>query len=308
MRGVAWCERRGLLKSRGTTMKKVLFASTALVAASLAPAAFAEISVGISAEIGLTNNEGFSGEYADTPLVHTDFDITWTASGTTDNGLTFGATGDWDEANEDTLPEVFISGSFGTFTAGDTDGAYDRAMIEIAGGGLADEASNENGHSGFDGNEDNDDQILRYDIALGMATLSASFENDDNSNDDNDYIYGLGARLALGVATVGIGYQNDTDAETEVVGISAEGTFGPVTATAAYEDSDVTGDTTGISAVVDLGAVSVGVQYETNDGYDDDVYGVWADAPLGGGATFTAAFGQNSDGEAAYGFGVGMSF
>ena len=73
-------------------MKKILFASTALVAT--AGVAAAEVTISGYAEMGIFNP---STEDAETQFF-TDLDVTFTMSGEADNGLVFGATIDLDEA------------------------------------------------------------------------------------------------------------------------------------------------------------------------------------------------------------------
>ncbi len=77
-------------------MKKVLLASTALVmTAGVAAAQGVELSG--YAEIGVKGTEDNFGR--STEVFHHDFDVKITLSGETDNGLTFGATIDLDEAS-----------------------------------------------------------------------------------------------------------------------------------------------------------------------------------------------------------------
>ena len=121
-------------------MKKVLLASTALVVTS--GAAVAEVGLSGYAEMGIVGGGG-----AMETQFHHDIDVTFTLSGETDSGLSFGATIDLDEVGDDTgcagigaqpsnttcveEHSVFISGSFGTLTMGDTDGAFDWALTEV---------------------------------------------------------------------------------------------------------------------------------------------------------------------------------
>jgi outer membrane protein OmpU len=113
-------------------MKKVLFATTALVAT--AGVASADIALSGSAEMGIEWRQQHTPR---TQFQLQDIDITFTMSGTADNGLTFGAAIDLDEAtvanvdNDDGGVAIFISGDFGTLTMGDTDGALDWAMTEV---------------------------------------------------------------------------------------------------------------------------------------------------------------------------------
>lgn len=235
-------------------MKKVLFASTALVA--FAGAASADIALSGVAQMGLmdTNAAGVDVQFVQ------DIDVTFTMSGETDNGLTFGAAIDLDEGAaavgaDDAGVAAFISGAFGTLTMGDTDGGFDWGMGEVAlaGGSIND---NETTHAGYNGNAGLDGQwdgqVLRYDHTLGAFAFAVSLELKDSNNnafgapstaaqvaaaDDN---VGVGVRynLDLGGTTValGFGYQTGTDVtraagvitdlqNAKVMGISATATL-----------------------------------------------------------------------------------
>ncbi|MEK6216562.1 MAG: porin, partial [Boseongicola sp.] len=112
-------------------MKKVLLATTALVASSgFAMAQGIELSG--SAEIGLLDDGMNDAQF------FSSVDVRISLSGETDNGLTFGASVDLNDvadqavrtySNSDNVNNqaadytVFVSGSFGTLTIGDTDGA-----------------------------------------------------------------------------------------------------------------------------------------------------------------------------------------
>ncbi|GGG71152.1 porin [Salipiger pallidus] len=130
-------------------MKKILFATTALVAT--AGIASAEVALTGMAEIGIWDNGNDDTQF------FTDLDVTFTMTGEADNGLTFGATIDLDEATD--LPDfenpavqggenIFVSYGGATLTMGDTDGALDFIVPEmaLAGGSLADD---ETIHGGF---------------------------------------------------------------------------------------------------------------------------------------------------------------
>ncbi|CTQ32549.1 porin [Jannaschia rubra] len=240
-------------------MKKVLFASTALVA--FAGAASAEITLTGNAEMGVRNTDSFEidGGTGDISIdsgntgFHTDLDVTFTMSGETDGGLTFGATIDLDEGGDGSPFEnpsdqggetIFISGAFGTLTAGDTDGALDWALTEVSfdAGSLNDD---ETIHAGFNGNNGldglYDGQILRYDYSFGDFGVALSAEIDDDDGDGNDDVYGLGLRynLDLGgtIIGLGLGYQASEVAGTDVdaLGLSANATFmGDFTAGLSY--------------------------------------------------------------------------
>ncbi|MDA7428342.1 porin [Primorskyibacter aestuariivivens] len=103
-------------------MKKILFATTALVAT--AGIASADVALTGSAEMGIIGGD-FDGDAIETQF-HTDIDVTFTMSGEADNGLTFGASIDLDES--DGSGSAVGAGSFTceTRTAG----------VDLNGGGI----------------------------------------------------------------------------------------------------------------------------------------------------------------------------
>ncbi len=150
-------------------MKKVLLASTALVmtaGVAVAQGRRALLLLRRSGSRALEETLGWTAT-----VFHNDFDVKITLSGETDSGLTFGATMDLDELRGDSidpdgnLSSVFVSGSFGTLTMGDTDGAFDWAMDDIVWGtAIADDHSSHagwNGNSGLDGSVDGQENALR---------------------------------------------------------------------------------------------------------------------------------------------------
>ena len=232
-------------------MKNVLFASTALVA--FAGAASAEVTLSGFAEMGIFNNDSIGANTAATAVettngetsFFTDIDVTFTMSGETDGGLTFGASIDLDESGNGQPFEsagkqggetIFLSGAFGTLTAGDTDGALDWALTEVAfnSGSLSDD---ETVHAGFNGNNGldglYDGQIVRYDYSFGDFGVALSAElAEDAANVGNDDVFGIGFKyqLDLGGSEIGLGlgYQTASVGGTDVDtwGLSVNGSFG----------------------------------------------------------------------------------
>ena len=354
-------------------MKKVLFASTALVA--FASAAAAEVTLSGSAEMGIfdTSQDGVDAQF------HTDIDVTFTMSGETDGGLVFGASIDLDESDgsnvgEDTAPTVagpgpdgvlgtdddevefvvpgsfgaspaftgntqggetiFLSGGFGTITMGDTDGALDWAVTEVLfnSGSLTDNEE----HAGyFDGSgldEMGDGQILRYDYSFGDFGVALSAEQQNDSTDDA--ILGIGFKYGLDfggtVIDLGLGYQatedsidldldgdDDTTENVDVLALSANASFGAVTAGLIYADFDM-GDNDmehiGIGAGYSAGALALHAnygKYDIDNADDVEGFGVTAGYDLGGGAVVQFGYGNNDTGADdfdTYSFGVAMSF
>ena len=193
-------------------MKKVLFATTALVAT--AGVASADVALSGWAEMGIYGGDGVNEGFFQ------DIDVSFTMSGQTDNGLTFGAGVDLDEngaftPEDDGGATVFISGDFGTVTMGDTDGALDWAMTEAWVGNAGSLADDETSHVGalgsyLDGAYDG--QILRYNYSVGDFGVAVSVEMDDAGIRDVGYGIGFRYSMDLGGAdlSLGLGYQEAT--------------------------------------------------------------------------------------------------
>ncbi len=318
-------------------MKNVLFATTALVGfAGVAFAQDAGVSLSGSAEMGITyiDIDGVGDE----AVFHNDIDVTFTLSGATDNGLTFGATIDLDEVgdgdNLDFENSVFISGAFGTLSMGDIDGAYDQALSNIHAGGLSDEADQASGTAGFDGLAP---EILRYDYAFGPVVLSASLGLEDQmpindeagatSNGDlTENVYGLGIAYGgdFGSMTLdlgaGIQYTELLNEEAMVYGGSAVLGFGnfevigvvEVFDTDSVSASATDGESYGISGAYTTGPWEFALGYEHSEfGTDVDVVQGYVTYDLGGGAEIVSAASWVDDGVAETtraGFGLGFSF
>lgn len=318
-------------------MKNVLFATTALV--GFAGVAFAQdtgVSLSGSAEMGITyiDIDGVGDE----AVFHNDIDVTFTLSGATDNGLTFGATIDLDEVgdgdNLDFENSVFVSGAFGTLSMGDIDGAYDRALSNIHAGGLSDEADVASGTTGFDGLAP---EILRYDYAFGPVVLSASLGLEDQmpindeaggtSNGDlTENVYGLGIAYGgdFGAMTLdlgaGIQYTELSNEEAMVYGGSATLGFGNFEVIGVVEvfDTDsasasaTDGESFGISGAYMTGPWEFALGYEHSDfGGDADVVQGYVTYDLGGGAEIVSAASWVDAGgveTTRAGFGLGFSF
>ena len=304
-------------------MKKVLFATTALVAsAGIASAQGVEISG--SAEMGIIGGDGIETQFMQS------VDVRFSMSGETDNGLTFGATIDLDDSQDtaalgrDTVDSttysdftVFISGSFGTLTMGDTDGALDWAMTEVnIGGSIAD---NETGHAGFNGNGTNsyDGQIVRYDYSFGDFAFAVSAELDDTGVSDPNLGIGFKYSGDLGGVTLGVGLGYEFDGNVDYVGVSLTAKmdngfearfnysdFG--TAGMILDHSGIGGLTTNfvdshmaIGVGYTMDAITVGANYgvynATIPGWADSTgFGLAVDYDLGGGAVVQFGYGSSS--------------
>ncbi|MDG3041072.1 porin [Roseicyclus marinus] len=223
-------------------MKKVLFATTALVA--FAGAAAADVTLSGSAEMGIAgSNSGNTAFYQ-------SVDVRFSLSGTTDNGLSFGAVIDLEDAvDQADITDingafadftVFVSGDFGRLTMGDTDGALDWANDEVntaRNAGSINDA--ETGHLGYFSGATFDNvyggQILRYDYSVAGFGIAVSAEVDGSNPRSGDASLQLGLTYDLDIAggalQFGLGFANVDDANrtstnTNTAGANLAGTPG----------------------------------------------------------------------------------
>jgi outer membrane protein OmpU len=329
-------------------MKNILLTSTALVA--FAGAAAADVAISGYAEMGI-----FSADSVDTSSLvitqgntqfFTDIDVTFSMSGQTDNGLTFGAAVDLDESvsgtgnnADDGGVAIFISGNFGTLTMGDTDGALDWAGTDIGNignpGSLADD---ETAHVAYIGNGLDgvyDGQILRYNYSFGDFAVAVSLEQDDTDTVDDGFA--IGARYSMDMGGVGVdfgvGYQEVTFRSTvtdltsryaglvagddlSILGLSVVGNFGDFQAGINYADisSDTQpladGDYIGFGVGYSANGLSVHANYaELDSANDRDGFGLAVAYDLGGGASVKGAYGSGSvgDSETIDSFSLGLA-
>ncbi|SNS51251.1 porin [Antarctobacter heliothermus] len=298
-------------------MKKILLATTALVAT--AGFAAAEVKVSGSAEMGIVD-----GDHLLTAGFHTDTSVTFTLSGEADNGLTFGSKIQLEEAAggiattiEDDFA-VFIAYGGATLTMGDTDGAFDWAMKEVGiGGSIADDHTTHAGfnfNSGLDGTFDG--QIARFDYSFDAFSFAISAEIDDT--DTFDPVWGIGfkysgelAGLDLGV---GLGYQSvDLGAgiDIEVVGISVDTTFdNGLQAIVNYSETDVAGTTVdhwGLGVGYSMNALTLSANYGefSGPGFSNSGFGIAANYDLGGGLEVQFGYGSSDADIPLASFGLG---
>ncbi len=260
-------------------MKKTLLLSTAIVA--FAGMAVADVALTGRAEMGI-----LGGSDEDNADFFTDIDVTFTMSGETDGGLSFGASVDLDEggdgsaASDDNTDDggatMFISGGFGTLTMGDTDGALDWALTDAGnngnGGSLADDETEHAGYLGAYLDGAYDGQIARYDYSFGDFGVAISAETDDSDDDGDDegerdtgYALGFKYDTDLGGAalSLGIGYQFAAGGYTIDLG--------------SYDDTGdleaVLGDTDAIGVSISAAftnGLTAGMTYNNWDVNDDD--------------------------------------
>jgi len=316
-------------------MKKLLLATTML--AGTAGFAAAEVAVTGYAEMGIWSNS--VGDIA----FWQDVEVTFTMSGTTDGGLEFGAAIDLDETNvalnDDSGTTVYISGSFGKLTMGDTDGAIDWALQDAAAlTSIADDHTTHVawfGATGLDGQGDG--QVARYENTFGAVSFAISAEQeDDGAAGGADDIWGVGVKYTADLGgtalNLGLAYQagngdNAFDATADVnvdaigVSVGAELASG-FSASLGYIQYDFEPaaatdiDHMGLGLTYTTGALSMHANYgvySPSVGADVDSFGVAVNYDLGGGAVVMAGYGSDVDAVTAgdqdqWSIGLGMSF
>ena len=269
-------------------MKKVLFATSALVAS--AGIASADITLTGTADFGFKD----SGANGTDAYIHAETDFGISASAVTDNGYTIGATIDLDDdlggngAVTDT--EISLSGDFGKLSFGELAAAQD-------GHGLAD--------VGFDGiGIDDDVEVHRvtstadlvYSTTFNDMSVTVSYAmgtTEAGSADDGDYGILLGfTNSGLGV-TLGMDV-DDSDASSDtstslgltysVSGLNLAGFFA----------DDSTNSSTGFSAsyAMDANTTITAVYGSTDVANDKSDFGVGFKTNLGGGVSFAGGVGR----------------
>lgn len=341
-------------------MKKALFATTAIVAFGVAGlASAAEITLSGDARMGLRyfdiaetpglahDPDGVPGSGDEFTSSNTDRSrtvgtsrvrIKFTATGTSDSGLTFGASvraGDADKGDDEggnpflnrvaedaddedeinsshvsTKGEVFVSGSFGTLTYGDTDAAPKKRVsnvdaISLTGLGPRGDAS----ISGIDLNDPEEiyqsfqrGPRIRYDYDYDAFGFSVSTEGELEN-------IALGASYSgdFGSTTVDFGIGYDMEGDTPLLENADGDTLGDTLSLslglgydafgfkAAYSDNDfVTAWAISLSYTYDL--LKVAGYYKDSDfdeafgGGSSASYGIGASYDLGGGLSVVGGF------------------
>jgi len=170
-------------------MKKVLLGTSAIVAAAAISApAFASVELEIKGTVDWQAGIVASDDSAASSRGYdfsTDLDITFTSTGTTDNGLTYGSVINLDDSGTGfTIDEafVYIEGEFGRVVFGDDDAAASvlRYVVEEVGSGLANGDYDRYVFAGSPSQDDNffnggDDTKITYIGSFSGFSFGASF-------------------------------------------------------------------------------------------------------------------------------------
>ncbi|MEP2530279.1 porin [Shimia sp.] len=304
-------------------MKKVLFASTALIAT--AGMAAADVSFGGYGRFGLVYTENATQE----AVLDHRFRLTVTGTTETDNGVKFEGRIRW-EANDGTAPlGTNSAGGASTGAAGfavSTGGlrldvghvsdVFDSGDVLNWGGygvGYTSFLEQSSNFSSFDkkgfGAGTTTQQTVKLRYATGDFTVSGSYTLDDTTiAGDNDY-WQIGAGYSFGDHRVGAMYGDDGTNGQWALGV--DGSFGDFSYAVLVGDNDVESDTMygasgsyAISAATSIqAAVSAGGATAT-----DTAFGIGVKHSLGGGVTLGAGVGSNSAGNTAADAGVVFNF
>jgi outer membrane protein OmpU len=308
-------------KSEGKIMKKILFATTALVAT--ASVAAAELAMSGSARFGVTYNE----DRAEDTQLEQRMRLNFTGIAETDGGVKFEARIRL-EANED----ADSSGSAGKGPGG-VGFAVSTGGLRVDVGSVSDvfdsgdhfsyygsgvgftsfieQNSNASGFvaNGFAGAGDEDANTIKALYNAGDFAVSASVTQESvptaDSGDDN---YQLGASYSFGAHKVGIAYGSSDASDQWVLG--AGGSFGDFGYNVIVGDNDSQDDIlVGASGTYAISAATTLVAVVSTGGASgsDESYGIGVNHSLGGGVTLGAGVGSKL-GNTAADFGAKFSF
>jgi outer membrane protein OmpU len=288
-------------------MKKILLATTLLAASSTVALADAHMTWGASAAAGIASN-GFDDN--GTPLDLTDdvgaanpngdadnafatystVSLDLTLSGSTDGGLTFGATFDltagtsYDLADDDGfddegatfgMPTIFVSGSFGKLEISDDNfDFYDDAN----GGGDARYTGTFGAVTvGLIADVDANEASLSLGYTAGNLALSANTDTYDEQNISATYTMGV-------IAITASSALNETDDSSLKVAYSSNG----ISASAQFNTSDESID-------IAAGYAANGLSLNASTNSESNNWEVTAGYDLGGGLALTAGTNYTQD-------------
>ncbi|MBO6895763.1 MAG: porin [Shimia sp.] len=317
-------------------MKKILFASTALVAT--ASVAAAELTWSGSGRFGLVYNEGHT---TDTVVDHR-FRLTVNGVAETDGGVKFegrirwqaddtggskNATGATGNENDNGAGAASAGGagfavSTGGFRldVGNVSDVFDSGDVINWGGygvgytGFLDQAANFTGFNkaGF-GNSAENQQTLKARYTAGDFTVAASYTLEDNALPAvaaNDDYWQVGAGYSFGAHKVGAMYGDSGDNISQWA-VGADGSFGDFAYAVLVGDNDAAADLMwGLSGSYAVSAAGTLTAFVSDGGAAgaDTSYGIGYAHSLGGGVTIAAGVGSNTAGNTQADAGVKFNF
>lgn len=270
-------------------MKKILIASTALVA--LAGVASAEVSLSGGANFGMKYDDSKKNNKA---TIHNELDFNLSGSGESDNGIKFGASVDFDadmndqtessyQAGKSADPEAFISFNGVTLTVGAVSAGDDI-------GGIADV-----GYDGI-GIDAENSALGDHDVNVKYETGNLTFMASYGSNTED---YGVGVEGSFNQMSFALGHSRDNSAKQEVTHLTLGYAFNAVKTNVYVEQLSTKGakDQTNYGLDVSYTANDLTVTFAAmaGDFQKDTNYGIGASYDLGGGLAIAGGIGSVQD-------------
>lgn len=304
-------------------MKKVLFATTALV--MTAGVAAAEVAVSGDARLGM-RYESDTAYVGDSSLnIINRVRVKFALTGESDSGISFGANLRSDQKansgdnNSATDGDVWVSGAYGKLTVGDIDGALEKAVGDLPEVGLSGlDYWNEFAYATSD--EVDGDAGVLYEYAIGDVSIYGSFTdgyygNGDVKRDTNNWSVGVG--YEMGGYTFGLGYEKsdytvnpftyDDDTLTALIPGSALGYDGDSETWGLSGGTSINGIT--LKAVyLDTSSDFVGTD---GNSFDYSQYGIGAEYDMANGVKVAGFYRMNDFSDLdveGHAFGVGASY
>jgi outer membrane protein OmpU len=263
-------------------MKKVLFATTALIATAGVAMANDNIAMSGTAEFGIASEAGGASQ------AYSNANLKFTMSGTTDSGWTFGTSMDASAGKQDYDPGDFEFD-------GKESGVFGLGAVFISGAGLTVSFDADDIDDAYDDDNHHDMKIA---YTAGPLSVAVTYDVDSSAATNASYDLGFSSNgISLGVTG------NDADEEQKLtagyeidslsVGIEydlAGADEAVTTLSLGYAMDSVslgldvaTDDTWEVSASTTMGAITAGIVVE-----DDNAYEVTGSYNLGGGASIIA--------------------
>ena len=283
-------------------MKKILFATTALVLS--AGMAAAEVKISANGRMGVT----YDDSAAEKTQMNSRFRVGFSASSTTDGGIGFGGTIRADNAAAGaggTAGSVNISGAFGKITMGDISSALDNAAGNLAGVGYTGLGD----HSDFSWSGGGDDEGVLWSYTAGDLGVHASLGQRVAGSDEGS----VAVTYAMAPFSIGLGVSQDGGDSQAGIGIGAEfagadikvGYLSADNATGAEVKSEL-----GASISGSVGAIDVAAFFRTSEtaaGVSSEYIGLGFSQSLGGGATLAGGV-VDANGVSKADLGLNFSF
>ena len=261
-------------------MRKVLFATTALVALGGVSAASADISVGGSASHNFVSGSG-DGTYAtDSQSMSTTVDFGLSGSSTLDNGMTVAGGIDLDEGGYDDSGWT-LTGDFGTLAFG--------GYASDSFGAMSVDVTADEGHGGFTSTTTStteyvdtlpgDNYIGHSDISLALPAVSGVSimigYGDGTTDDNNSSFGGVSYAMDAGDMTVTVAYakQSTGGSSADNDQMAAKIAAGDATVTMIsgnkgdYSNTGI-GVTYALSDSLSVQAYTGSVELDTNSAYE----------------------------------------